>query len=101
MKTEISLVQEGFVKNQYCWVQSRIGVVNNEVVLTTQKLNLSGMDVYGIINSRYSKDNGKTFSPLKIQCGMYVDDFTAIDTTPKFHEKTGVLLTTGSLVRYN
>lgn len=100
MNIDISVIQEGFAKNEYCWTQSRIGLINGKAVLTTQKLTLSGSDVYGTLHSRYSTDMGNSFSPLEIQPGMHVDDYTAIDTTPQFHKKAGVLLTTGSLVRY-
>lgn len=101
MKIEISKIQEGFTKT-YCYAQSRVGVMDNLAVLTTQQIKLVGSDVYSIIYSRYSEDRGKTWSELVPQENFYIGENAAVcDFTPSYHKKTQTILGTGHSVRYD
>lgn len=96
-----------------CWVHARAGILPTEkkgspptVVLTTQRLQITGSDVFYALNSSTSKDLGKSWSPLVEQdiLGRKVIDkrteMTICDFTPTWHRATGTLLGTGHTVWY-
>jgi hypothetical protein len=62
MRYQTTVIQEGF-DGITCWTQSRIGVMGDLYVLNTQKLNLKGSDVYGIVHSCFSKIKAKHGRP--------------------------------------
>ena len=94
MRIQIETIQEGFTKT-HCWCQSNIGVLDGLAVLITQQLKLSGSDVFGLIHSRYSKDEAKTFSQLTEQPGMHIGERIVTDVELTAHKKSGVLLAIG------
>jgi lysophospholipase L1-like esterase len=93
-----------------CWVHPRAGALPTEpptVVLTMQKLLLSGSDVFYALNELRSDNGGKTWADLREHektlgrrdegNGVIV---AACDFTPKWHSKSGKLLGIGQTVRY-
>lgn len=94
-----------------CWVHPRAGAVPGPtptVVMTMQKLLLTGSDVFYALNHTSSSDLGKTWTPLvehdKTLGRREEADGTivaACDFTPKFHAKSGKLLGIGHTVRYS
>ncbi len=97
---------------QTCWVHARAGVIpatdksEPTVVVTTQKLELTGSDVFRALHSCYSSDLGQHWSDLKLQPDFRrwiiepgVEE-TICDFTPAWHAATGKLLGTGQSVRY-
>ncbi len=93
-----------------CWVHPRAGAIPGKtpsVVLTMQKLLLSGSDVFYAINDLRSDDLGTTWSAITEHTetlgrrneadGVVV---AACDFTPKWHAKSSKLLGTGHTVRY-
>lgn len=99
MKLNLSIVQEGYDADT-CWTQSRLGISGDAWVLTTQRLTLSGSDVYGLLHSRYSQDGGKRFSPLAPQAALELPHRTFVDCTPQYHAPSGHLLCFGQSMAY-
>lgn len=110
-RTVLSTATKGF-DGKTCWVHARAGVVPAEgdrpasVVMTMQKLLLSGSDVFYALNEMRTSDGGRTWTspfehdtlarrgePDGVEVGI-------CDFTPKWHAATGKLLGTGHSVRY-
>ena len=94
-----------------CWVHPRAGAIPGsppQVVLTMQKLLLTGSDVFYALNHVSTSDFGKTWTkPVEHADtlgrreepdGVIV---AACDFTPKWHAKSGKLLGIGHTVRYS
>ena len=105
----LDVVSQGFDK-QTCWVHPRAGVIPGNpptVVMTTQKLLLTGSDVFYALNEFRTDDLGKTWVGPKEHTETLgrrpePDDVVVCicDFTPKWHAATGKLLATGQTVRY-
>lgn len=103
------VLSEGFDK-QTCWVHPRAGAIPGhppKVVLTLQKLVLTGSDVFQPLNDMRTDDLGKTWSrPVEhadtLGQHQEPDGVTEgiCDFTPKWHAKTRTLLGIGHTVRY-
>ncbi len=105
---QVDTLSHGY-DGKMCWVHPRAGAIpgsSPSVVLTMQKLLLSGSDVfYALADTR--TDDLKTWSPIVEHQdtlgrrnepeGVVV---AACDFWPKWHAKTGKLLGTGHTVRY-
>ena len=114
-RIERSIAVQGF-DGASCWVHARAGVISPNaagnardvpnVVLTTQKLQLSGSDVFYAINSMSTSDFSHSWTPLREQNGFQREPFgdqlerTVCDFTPQWHAQTGRLLGTGHTVVY-
>ncbi|MGB0582110.1 MAG: sialate O-acetylesterase [Limisphaerales bacterium] len=110
---ERTVASIGFDKT-FCWVHARAGAIpakvigaeNPLVVMTMQKLKLSGSDVFYALNNMHTSDLGKTWSGVDRQdvfARQKVSDrveMTVCDFWPRWHEKTGKLLGTGHTVVY-
>ncbi|SKA96164.1 Lysophospholipase L1 [Prosthecobacter debontii] len=93
-----------------CWVHPRAGAIPGptpSVVLTMQKLLLTGSDVFFALNEMRTDDLGKTWSepkPHEETLGRRTKPdgtiIAACDFTPKWHAKSGKLLGTGHTVQY-
>lgn len=92
-----------------CWVHARAGAIPGpvpKVVLTMQKLLLSGSDVFYALNEMRTGDLGRTWQgPIEQETlgrrsepgGIVV---AASDFWPKWHRASGKLLGVGHTVRY-
>ncbi|QDV26790.1 sialidase family protein [Aureliella helgolandensis] len=109
---ERSVMTKGYDGKQ-CWVHARAGVVPTDdpqsaptIVLTTQRLDITGSDVFHALHSAFSADLGETWSPLVPQAGFerwkIADrtEETICDFSPMWHGKSGKLLGFGQSVRY-
>jgi len=108
---ERSWITEGY-DGQMCWVHARGGAIPSEegsepmVVVTMQKLLLSGSDVFYAIHSLETKDGGATWTEPEEQSTL--DRSTnpdgtvtgVCDVTPAWHAATETLLATGHTVMY-
>jgi hypothetical protein len=99
-----------------CWVQCRAGAIppggaggNRQpvVVMTMQKLLLSGSDVFYELNEMRTDDLAATWSgpvPHRDTLGRRTDADGLVsvicDATPRWHAATGKLLTTGHVAQY-
>jgi len=104
---------QGFDKKM-CWVHARAGAMPGKdvptVVMTTQKLQLSGSDIFYAIHSLHSKDLGTTWTTPAEQLTFARVPFsfrekkdlemTVCDFWPKWHKASGKLLGTGHTVVY-
>jgi hypothetical protein len=110
-RVELLTVSKGY-DGETCWVHPRAGAIlrpggTPSVVLTMQKLLLTGNDVFYALNDVRTDDLGKTWSPITEHAdtlgrrpepdGVVVG---ACDFTPKWHAKSGKLLGVGHTVRY-
>ena len=101
--------RSGFDKKT-CWVHARAGVIPGptpKVVMTLQKLLLTGSDVFYAINEMRTDDLGRTWSgPTAHEQTLGRRDEAAgvivapCDWTPKWHAASGKLLGIGHTVRY-
>ncbi|MFV2067266.1 MAG: sialidase family protein [Pirellulales bacterium] len=105
---ELSTISSGYDGNT-CWVHPRLGTVPGThpiVVLTLQKLLLTGSDVFFALNEMRTDDLGKTWSGPTEHSSLgrrqEKDGLIAVicDFTPMWHAKTGKLLGTGHVARY-
>lgn len=104
---------QGFDRKM-CWVHARAGAMPGKegpvVVMTTQKLQLSGSDIFYAIHSLQSEDLGATWTdPVEQPTFARVPfsykekkdlEMTVCDFWPKWHRKSGKLLGTGHTVVY-
>lgn len=106
---QLDTISSGFDKKT-CWVHPRAGAIPGsppKVVLTMQKLLLTGSDVFYALNEMRSDDLGKTWlGPTehtdtlgRREEGNGVT-VAACDFWPKWHTKSGKLLGIGHTVRY-
>ncbi|WP_166822963.1 sialidase family protein [Thalassoroseus pseudoceratinae] len=114
-KIERTVATQGF-DGKFCWVHARAGAVPSTagseamVVMTLQKLQLSGSDVFYALNEMRTTNLGKSWTPpVELQSFARVpfafdghDDLemTVCDFTPQWHAKTETLLGTGHTVVY-
>ncbi|QDT31107.1 sialate O-acetylesterase [Thalassoglobus polymorphus] len=114
-RIERSIVEQGF-DGKMCWVHARAGAIPSHsagnaaddplLVMTTQKLQLSGSDVFYALHSATSPSNQDKWSPLteqevfKRQTAEDGTEMTVCDFTPKWHAATGKLLGIGHTVVY-
>lgn len=107
---ERSVATSGY-DGKTCWVHARAGAIpqsgqNPLVVMTTQKLLLTGSDVFYALNDLHTADLGVTWSaPKELPTFQrrQIDpetEMTVCDFTPKWHSKTKTLLGTGQTVWY-
>ncbi len=92
-----------------CWVHARAGVVMDNgptVIMTMQQLDVSGSDLFHGLHLMRTTDLGVTwqgpvaqpvFTRTRNGAGL---ETVVCDFTPKWHEKTGVLLGTGHIAQY-
>ena len=108
-RLQLSPVISGYDR-QTCWVQARAGVIPTGigcVVMTMQKLMLTGSDVFYELNEMRTDNWGKTWEgPVphsdtmgrrKEQDGIEV---AICDFCPQWHAASGKLLGTGHVARY-
>ena len=112
---EQTVATQGF-DEKMCWVHARAGAIpeaggaDPTVVMTLQKLQLSGSDIFYALNDMSTTDGGKTWSkPVEHESFARVPfafdghedlEITVCDFWPKWHAKTGKLLGTGHTVVY-
>jgi acetyl esterase/lipase len=110
-----TVATQGF-GGEFCWVHARAGAMpaagrsDPAVVMTLQKLQLSGSDVFYALNEMRTSDGGKTwtrpvehksFARVPFEFDGHKDlEITVCDFSPKWHAKTGKLLGTGHTVVY-
>jgi hypothetical protein len=106
MKIELTKIPTDF-KGERCYVHARGLIMPDGFgLITTQKLELSGCDVFYGLEMMKTKDGGKTFSDI-VPCEnlkrIYFEDTTSVamcDATPYYHKKTGKIILTGHTARY-
>jgi lysophospholipase L1-like esterase len=108
-EVKLTTVSRGY-DGKTCWVHPRAGAIPGKtpsVVMTLQKLLLTGSDIFYALNDVRSDDLGQTWSEIREHAdtlgrreeadGIIVG---ACDFTPKFHARSGKLLGIGHTVRY-
>lgn len=106
MHIELQQIKTGF-SGSYCYVHARGAVLpGDKAVITTQKLRLSGCDVFSGLEMMSSSDMGKNWSEITPQYPLRRRDIGGgverafSDATPFYHRKSGKLLLTGHEVLY-
>lgn len=113
---ELTTIRRGY-DGKMCWVHARGGTIPPRtdenpsetpvVVVTTQKLLLTGSDVFYGLNVFRTDDLGKTWSDpveqatLRRRAPAEGREVVPCDFTPKWHAKTGKLLGTGATFVYS
>ena len=104
----LEVVQSGYDKEQ-CWVHARAGVIPGELpvaVMTTQKLQLSGSDIFyglNVFRKKVGEDawEGPVEQPTFLRRQNEDGTETVVcDFSPKWHEASGTLLGTGHTAQY-
>jgi len=108
-RLQLDTLSKGY-DGKTCWVHARAGTIPGPaptVVVTMQKLLLSGSDVFYALNEMRSDDLGKTWrGPIEHgeTLGRRAEPKGVVvatcDFTPKWHAATKKLLGTGQTVRY-
>ncbi len=108
-KLQLDVITRGY-DGKTCWVHPRAGALRTDpptVVLTMQKLLLTGSDVFYALNEVRTDDGSRSWSkPLEHteSLGRRTEPdgviVAACDFTPKLHAKSGKLLGIGHTVRY-
>lgn len=108
-RIQLDVIRRGY-DGKTCWVHPRAGTIPGEkpiVVLTMQKLLLTGSDVFFALNEMRTDDLGKSWTgPTEHGQSLGRRDepggvvVATCDFTPKWHARTGKLLGTGQTVRY-
>lgn len=105
---QLDTIHSGFDK-ETCWVHPRAGTIPGEhptVVLTMQKLLLSGSDIFYALNEMRTDDLGKSWTGPQEHANLgrvpTAGGGAAVicDFTPKWHAATGKLLGTGHNALY-
>ena len=103
---EQQVISEGYDRTT-CWVHLRGGFFpNGTAVFVTQKLTLTGSDVFDAIHSMESTDGGRTFSePLEqptLSRRQREDGriLCPCDATPAWHKASGTMLLIGHMAVY-
>ncbi|HOF39528.1 MAG TPA: sialidase family protein, partial [Candidatus Hydrogenedentes bacterium] len=105
---QLDTIRSGY-DGETCWVHARAGAIPAEppiVVLTMQKLLLSGSDVFFALNEMRSDDFGVTWTdPVEHDTlGRRAIEDGAVevvcDFAPKWHAATGKILGTGHSAQY-
>lgn len=115
-RVQLDTLARGF-DGEKCWVHPRAGIIpapggaeqgkTSSVVLTMQKLLLSGSDIFDALADIRTDDLGKTWSAVREHTQTLgrrnePNDIMvgACDFTPKWHARTRKLLGIGQTVRY-
>lgn len=108
-RLQLDVLSRGY-DGKKCWVHPRAGRIPGEtpvVVLTMQRLLLSGSDVFDELNDLRTDDLGRTWSSIRSHpdtLGRRAEPGNVIvgacDFVPKGHRHTGKLLGIGQTVRY-
>ena len=105
---QLDTISSGY-DGKTCWVHSRAGTIPGKqpiVVLTMQKLLLTGSDVFYALNEMRTDDLGASWSgPTEHATLGRREEGSGLvsvicDVTPMWHAKTGKLLGTGHVARY-
>jgi hypothetical protein len=109
LEIKLERISQGY-DGQTCWVHPRAGTIPGAqpiVVLTMQKLLLTGSDVFFALNEMRTDDLGRTWTgPTEHARTLGRRDeprgvvVATCDFTPKWHAASGKLLGTGQTVRY-
>lgn len=106
-RIKLETIRSGF-DGKTCWVHARAGALPGSppnVVLTMQKLLLSGSDVFYALNEMRTDDLGLTWTEPKQHDTLSRRkqeeiEVCVCDFTPKWHARSGRLLGTGQNVHY-
>lgn len=107
---QLETVTRGY-DGETCWVHPRAGAIpgtpNPSVVMTMQKLLMTGSDVFYALNEVRTDDLGENWGPITEHDGTLGrrDEGSGVivgacDFTPKWHAASGKLLGIGHTVRY-
>ena len=104
MKCETGIIRSGYDQKK-CFVHARCCYTPEQMLMTTQYLNVDGCDLFSGIYVSTSEDEGKTWRTLEAQEGWAPiregDHITvACDGTPMYHRKTDSILFLGLTVEY-
>jgi hypothetical protein len=104
---ETQIIHSGYDRKT-CWVQTRGGVIPpHTAVVTTQKLRITGSDVFSGICDLRSDDFGRTWTGPNVQPGLMRrrnpdgTEACPCDGTPAWHARSRKLLLTGHLAQYH
>ncbi|MGI6279363.1 MAG: hypothetical protein ACOYJS_02235 [Acutalibacteraceae bacterium] len=107
MKTELIEVKNGF-DGESCWVHARTAHISGDsFLMTAQKLDIRGSDLFTPIYTRISNDHGKSWSDFAPERALdaYTDQhgyqMVLSNFTPATHKKTGKIIGTGTIVPYD
>lgn len=104
-KTELRIVRQGW-DGKECFVHARAASDGGErVLITAQKMDVSGDDCFFGLQTAFSTDGGKTFSDFRPNESFASREENGIrtvccDMTPMFHRATGCFIATGHTAKY-
>ena len=106
MKISLQQIKTGF-SGEYCYTHARGAVMpDGKAVITTQKLRLTGCDIFSGLEMTTSCDSGRSWGDIVLQEPLKRRDLgggveqTFCDATPFYHKKSGKLILTGHEALY-
>ncbi len=108
LKISLEKIDTGFTENStYCYVHARTGIFpDGRMLMTTQKLRLSGSDIFSGLEMLSRKTPLDGWTPITSCSGLTRRPFrdgtelAMCDATPFYHKATGRMLLTGHSVCY-
>lgn len=107
MQVQINKISTDFNNGKRCYVHARGLILSDgRGIITLQKLDLSGCDVFYGIEMMTSLDGGESFSKPRLCENLkrrYYEDgtsFVMCDATPFYHKATGKIVLTGHMAWY-
>ena len=99
------ILRDGY-DGKNCYVHARMAVHGQEMLITSQLMDVAGSDCFDTLQSNFSQDGGKTwtgFIPDPVFESWYEDGMRKVccDMTPMYHKKTGTFFATGHLANYD
>ncbi|MBQ7649506.1 MAG: exo-alpha-sialidase [Victivallales bacterium] len=108
LKISLEKISTGFTENSnYCYVHARAGLFpDGRMLMTTQKLRLSGSDIFSGLEMLSRKTPKDDWSPITLCPGLSRRPFregtelAMCDATPFYHKASGKMILTGHSVCY-
>lgn len=104
-KCRVKILQDGY-DGKKCYVHARLAVHDNDMLITSQLMDVAGSDCFEVLQSKFSSDGGKSWTSfisnesfaLRYRDGYRI---ACSDMTPVYHKHTERFIALGHMAVYN